>query len=29
MWVYNAACGSMTNATLIEYAVTVNGFTTA
>lgn len=29
MWVYNAAFRSMTNATLIEYAVTVNGFTTA
>lgn len=29
MWVYNATFRSMTNATLIEYTVTVNGFTTA
>ena len=29
MWAYNAAFRSMTNVTLIEYTVTVNGFTTA
>lgn len=29
MWACNATFGSMTNATLIEYTVAVNGFTTA